>query len=191
MALGLLLQTDFILGPNINKYGFIGELSLNGNLRPCKGVLPMVMAAKEAGIRKVVVPSENREEARLVKDVEIYGLSSLPQVIDLLSGKPVEEKQIAIKETVAEPARSALDFADVVGQDEVIDAVVLAAAGGHNMLMIGAPGCGKTMIAQRIPTILPPMTEKEQLEVTKIQSIAGLLDKDGTASLRRYPTSFM
>lgn len=181
MAMGLLLQTDSIQAKDINQYGFIGELSLNADLRPVPGILPMVMAAKAAGLKKIVVPARNAEEARLVKGIEIYGLDNLRQAVEVVEGKASAGiVRPGLSGKPAETTMDELDFADVKGQEEVINAIVLAAAGGHNILMIGTPGCGKTMIAQRIPSILPKMSEEEQLEVTKIHSIAGLLEKDGS-----------
>lgn len=173
MAVGILCHENLISAPDIAEYGFIGELSLDGALRPCKGVLPMVITARNNHIKKVIVPGENLKEANLVKGIEIIGLESLTDVIAYLEGK----KKITscdMDESSNIPDTT-LDFSDVIGQDSLIDAIIMAAAGGHNMLMLGEPGCGKTMVAQRIPTILPEMTEEECLEVTKIYSIAGKL----------------
>ena len=137
----------------------------------------MVTEAKNRGSRAVILPFENWKEAESVTGIEVYGLHTLRETVQFLEGKfnpcqsePDEET------TLIRTPREALDFADVKGQGELIEAIVLGAAGGHNILMIGEPGCGKTMIAERIPTILPQMTEKEALEVTKIHSISGLLD---------------
>ena len=134
----------------------------------------MIIAAQRNGIKKVIIPVENLKEAKLVQGVTIIGLQNLGDVVRFLEGKTVEVNCILDKTTQENKSR-VFDFADVKGQKELIDAVILAAAGGHNMLMIGEPGCGKTMIAQRIPTILPEMTEEECLEVTKIYSISGML----------------
>jgi len=174
MAIGLLQQSDQIAAQDLGSFGFIGELSLNGKLRPCNGVLPMVIAAKKAGIRKVVVPRDNAQEAALVKEMEIYALADIREAIDFLEGKAVvspQKNEKAVYKEIEYP----VDFSDVKGQEALIEYIVVAAAGGHNMLMIGEPGCGKSMIAQRIPTILPHMGEEEALEVTKIYSVAGLL----------------
>ena len=187
MAIGVLQQNEDIAVKNVSEYGFIGELSLDGRLRACRGILPMIIAAQKTGIKKLIVPSENLNEAKLVHGIEIIGLNNLNEVIQYLEGKNIicdsmlvngMEERINIEQS--------LDFADVKGQNELIDAVILAAAGGHNMLMIGEPGCGKTMIAQRIPTILPQMTEEECLEVTKIYSISGLLP-NGHALMKNRP----
>lgn len=185
MAIGVLQQNEDMAARNINEYGFIGELSLDGRLRACHGILPMIIAARRNRIRKVIIPADNRAEAQLVQGVRCIGLSSLTDVVRFLEGKPVETA--AEQNTVeADTDDRVLDFSDVKGQKELLDAVILAAAGGHNLMMIGEPGCGKTMIAQRIPTILPEMTEEECLEVTKIYSISGMLPRNH-ALIRQRP----
>ena len=180
MTVALLQQTDQITAKALEQYAFIGELSLNGRIRPCNGILPMVTEAVRRNIRSVIVPYENWEEAESVSGIEVIGVRTLRDTIKLLEGGKKPEKE-ARDDTVFTENTSVLkpiDFADVKGQEELIDAIVLGAAGGHNILMIGEPGCGKTMIAERIPTILPKMTEREALEVTKIHSIAGLLQPE-------------
>ena len=176
LAVALLSSAKQIKPLELSKYGFLGELSLGGNLRPCTGILPMILAAKEAGVIHMIVPAENYAEARLVSGVNVYPFHNLKQVTDFLEGKgdaPVLREYKRTDNSDAVPRIQ--DFSDVRGQNSLIDAIVLAAAGGHNLLMIGNPGCGKTMIAQRIPTILPTMAEEEALEVTKIHSISGLV----------------
>jgi len=186
MAIGLMIQSKQIVvnNININSFGFIGELSLNGHLRPCAGVLPMVIAAKKAGIKNIIVPMENIGEASLVNGIKAYGLEDLKSVIDFLEGNkdvnPIEENT----DSQLSP-NYPIDFSDVKGQDILIEYIVVAAAGGHNMLMVGSPGCGKSMIAKRIPTILPKMSEEEALEVTKIYSVAGLLKDRGNLVTER------
>ena len=180
MTIALLQQTDQITAKALEQYAFIGELSLNGRIRPCNGILPMVTEAVRRNIRSVIVPYENWEEAESVSGIEVIGVRTLRDTIKLLEGGKKPEKK-ARDDTVFTENTSVLksiDFADVKGQEELIDAIVLGAAGGHNIMMIGEPGCGKTMIAERIPTILPKMTEREALEVTKIHSIAGLLQPE-------------
>lgn len=187
MAIGVLQQNADIAVKDLSEYGFIGELSLDGRLRACRGILPMIITAQKSGIKKIIVPSENMNEASLVHGIEIIGLNNLDEVIRYLEGKNIMGD--AIHPDAREEIKNIelnLDFADVKGQNELIDAVILAAAGGHNMLMIGEPGCGKTMIAQRIPTILPQMTDEECLEVTKIYSISGILP-NGHALMRNRP----
>ncbi|MCQ2529206.1 MAG: YifB family Mg chelatase-like AAA ATPase [Saccharofermentans sp.] len=184
MAVGVLYHEGLINAKDLSEYGLIGELSLDGKLRGCKGVLSMIITARNNNINKVIVPLDNVGEASLVKGIKVIGLSSLTDVIKVLEGKNVSCEC----ETSGESCErnNNLDFSDVIGQDELIDALVIAAAGGHNMLMLGEPGCGKTMVAQRIPTILPQMSEEECLEVTKIYSIAGILSS-GTSLIRNRP----
>ena len=187
MAVGVLYQNEDISAKNLSEYGFIGELSLDGRLRACRGILPMIIAAQKSEVKKLIVPNENLNEAKLVRDIEIVGLDNLYEVIKVLEGKEIGIE--CKKENRQEPKDSSpciLDFAEVKGQNDLIEAVMLAAAGGHNMLMIGEPGCGKTMIAQRIPTILPEMTEEECMEVTKIYSISGILE-NGHSLIRSRP----
>ena len=203
MIIALLYQTDQISPKNLSDYAFIGELALDGRIRPCNGVLSMVTEAKKCGVRSVVVPYENRQEAASVSDINVCPVKSLHDTIKFLEGKldlskqddedgevfSEEDNQTGDKGTFSDPKdgyKDDIDFSDVKGQEELIDAIVLGAAGGHNILMLGEPGCGKTMIAQRIPTILPLMTEKESLEVTKIHSISGLLNA-GEGLLKKRP----
>jgi magnesium chelatase family protein len=187
MAVGVLEQNKDIAAKDIASIGFIGELSLDGHLRACGGILPMIIAAKKNRVCKVIVPNDNLKEARLVQGIEILGFSTLSEVIRFLEGKQAYTNFETPNNTMPDDDLDhILDFSDVKGQSELVDAVVLAAAGGHNMLMVGEPGCGKTMIAQRIPTILPEMTEEECLEITKIYSISGLLPM-GHALMRHRP----
>ena len=193
MIIALLFQTDQIAPKNLSDYAFIGELSLDGRIRPCTGVLSIVTEAKNCGVKSVVVPYDNKQEATSIPGIKICPVKSLHDTVRFLEGRfdlnsYDEEPQCSsisinedrsgegkVKDTALRSYSNALDFADVKGQDDLIEAIVLGAAGGHNILMIGEPGCGKTMIAQRVPTILPQMTEKESLETTKIHSISGLL----------------
>ena len=186
MTIALLFQSDQISPKNLGDYAFIGELSLDGRVRPCHGVLSMVTEARKCGVRAVVLPYENRGEASTLSGIRICPVQSLQDTIRFLEGRldldrqalsaDEEDRQISAEIRDGSSLMKELDFSEVRGQEELIEAIVLGAAGGHNILMIGSPGCGKTMIAQRIPTILPRMTEKESLESTKIHSIAGLLE---------------
>ena len=190
MIIALLFQTDQISPRNLEDFALIGELSLDGRIRPCHGVLSMVTEARNCGIKSVIVPFENRKEAGTISGINVFPVRTLQETVRFLEGKTdlsgqeEEEKPGAMQSAFStaqnreggDAYEANLDFADVKGQDELIEAIILGAAGGHNILMIGEPGCGKTMIAQRIPTILPKMTEKEAMEVTKIHSIYGLLD---------------
>lgn len=184
MAIGVLQENETIAVKNLQEYVIFGELALNGSLRGCRGILPMVIAAQKCGYKKVIVPKINLQEALLVRGIEVYGFETISEVIGFLENKILYQGNTTKMEMNVE--QSLLDFSEVRGQTEVIDAVLMAASGGHNMLMIGEPGCGKTMIAQRIPGILPEMTEEECLEVTKIYSIAGLLPREN-AMVRNRP----
>ena len=178
MAISLLQHESAIGAKDLVNYGMIGELSLNGMLRPCRGIISMIIAAKKSGMQNIIVPKSNLREAKLVHGIKVWGFENLIDVIRFLEGKAVaDQEQTTINNENELCEETTLDFKDVKGQDDLIEAVVLAAAGGHNMLMIGEPGCGKTMIAQRIPTILPEMTKEESLEVTKIYSICGLIQR--------------
>ncbi|WP_022779592.1 YifB family Mg chelatase-like AAA ATPase [Butyrivibrio sp. AE3009] len=194
MIIALLRQTRQIQAESLGDYAFIGELSLDGRIRPCTGVLSMVTEAANCGVKAVVVPFDNRKEAATVPGIRICPVKSLSDTVKVLEGKG--DEFFCVKEDEAPGGSdeagekavffSNLDFSDVKGQKELIDAIVLGAAGGHNILMIGEPGCGKTMIAQRIPTILPEMTVKESLEISKIHSIAGLLEP-GSGLMKMRP----
>ena len=185
MAIALLIQSAQIFVEEIERYAFIGELSLNGDLRPCVGVLPMIMEAKNRGIRNIIVPMDNIKEAILVSDVNIFAFNKLNEVVEFLTGVNAYEEVNDIKNNYKVSSPYIIDFQDVQGQDTAIEFVAVAAAGGHNLLMSGSPGCGKSMIAKRIPTILPSMTEEEALEVTKIYSVAGLLKNRGSLITER------
>ncbi len=179
ICLGLLRSSGQLPGNEPDEYLFLGELSLNGTLRPVTGALPMVLCAAQAGIKKVILPMENAQEAAVVTDVEVYPAKTLGQImahflnIERLQRVTVNVDDLFKNESVYYP-----DFSDVRGQESVKRALEVAAAGGHNVLLIGSPGSGKTMLAQRLPGILPQPTLAEALEITKIHSIAGMLPSD-------------
>lgn len=192
LAIGLLAGGEKIKSKELANYMMVGELSLDGSLQPIRGALPIALCARKAGFKGLILPEENAEEAAVVDGLEVYGLKNLMEVIRFLNGEPKDElhpdepwlpTQVDTQKIFDELAfPTDVDFSDVRGQFKVRRAVEIAAAGGHNMIMIGPPGAGKSMIAKRIPTILPPLTLEEALETTKIHSIVGLTNKRKGAS---------
>jgi len=176
IALCMLLADDQVRTEVGADYLIAGELALDGRVRPIKGALSMAILARDAHLRGVIVPRENAPEAAVVKEIECYGVSTLTEAVGFLSGQlPLEPTTVDLDGLFAAASRYEVDFSDVRGQEHVKRALLIAAAGRHNVLMIGPPGTGKTMLAQRLPTILPPLSLQESLETTRIYSAAGKL----------------
>jgi magnesium chelatase family protein len=176
IALGLLLGDDQLRSEDVDQFLIAGELALDGRVRPIKGALSLAMLAKDKGFRGLIVPRENAEEAAVAEGIEVYGVSALSEAVSFLAGElPLEPTTVDLEALFARAAKYDVDFADVRGQEQVKRAILIAAAGRHNVLMIGPPGTGKTMLAKRLPTILPPMNLQESLETTRIYSACGRL----------------
>lgn len=186
IALGILTATGQVKNNHIEEYAFLGELSLDGEIKPVKGILPMVMGARENRINSVILPYENADEAAIVKDMSIFPAKGIIDVVNHLNGKnEIKRHEVDIDSFFNKDIEYGIDFDDVKGQENVKRALEVAASGGHNCLMIGSPGCGKTMIAKRLPTILPDLTFEEALEVTKIHSISGELPSNTSLVVQR------
>ena len=186
ITVGILMSDEIIKFKELRNVAFIGELSLNGNINKVDGVLPMCIEALKLGIDTIFLPESNYVEASLVKKINIIPVKKISDVVNILNYcKQVNNKKINFDKILTKNIKYHLDFADVKGQENAKRALEIAAAGGHNVLMTGSPGVGKTMLARRIATILPEMSYDEVLEVTKIYSIAGLLQKNKAISTER------
>ncbi len=176
IAIGILIATNQIEVPDIHEYAIVGELSLDGRLRPVKGCLSMAFKCRELGIKKFLVPSENSSEAAIIEGIDTIPVSTLADTVGILTKSiPSVPFKVELNEVFRESAGYDVDYADVKGQEHAKRALTIAVAGNHNVIMVGPPGAGKTMLAQRIPTIMPPLSLEEALETTKIYSVVGLL----------------
>lgn len=187
LAIGMLAASETITSGKLSRYLIMGELSLDGSIQPIKGVLPIAIKAREEEFDGLIIPQENAREAAVVNNLNVYGVSNIKEVIEFFNGtRELQPTLVNTREQFyAQQNKFEFDFSDVKGQENVKRALEVAAAGGHNLIMVGAPGSGKSMMAKRLPSILPPLSLGESLETTKIHSVAGKLGRDSSLISQR------